>query len=130
MQEAANSFIPEDRRADAHMCIGRLLVAHTPPEKPEEVIFEIVNQLNRGAPHHGSRAIEDLIDLPLMQDPESLATLDVLTALGPPTLYANGNLYALTSSRAVNLSLERGNSDAAPAHSAAACKPKFSAAKQ
>src|SRR6266404_3214288 len=64
----------------------------------------------------GSRAIEDLIDLPLMQDPESLATLDVLTALGPPTLYTDGNLYALTSCRAVNLSLERGNSDAAPAH--------------
>ena len=64
----------------------------------------------------GSRAIEDLIDLPLMQDPESLATLDVLTALGPPTLYTDGNLYALTSCRAINLSLERGNSDAAPAH--------------
>jgi PAS domain S-box-containing protein len=64
----------------------------------------------------GSRTIEDLIDLPLMQDPDSLATLDVLTALGPPTLYTDGNLYALTSCRAVNLSLERGNSDAAPAH--------------
>ncbi len=37
----------------------------------------------------GSRAIEELIDLPLMQDPESLATLDVLTALGPPTLYTD-----------------------------------------
>ncbi|NPT56109.1 trifunctional serine/threonine-protein kinase/ATP-binding protein/sensor histidine kinase [Paraburkholderia elongata] len=64
----------------------------------------------------GSRAIGDLIDLPLMQDPESVATLDVLTALGPPTLYTDGNLYALTSCRAVNLCLERGNSDAAPAH--------------
>ena len=44
------------------------------------------------------------------------ATLDVLTALGPPTLYTDGHLYALTSCRAINLSLERGNSDAAPAH--------------
>jgi predicted ATPase len=64
----------------------------------------------------GSRAIEDLIDLPLMQDPESLAALGVLTALGPPTLYTDGNLLALTSCRAANLSLERGNSDAAPPH--------------
>ena len=52
----------------------------------------------------------------VMQDPRVSATLDVLTALGPPTLYTDGNLYALTSCRAINLSLERGNSDAAPAH--------------
>jgi predicted ATPase len=31
----------------AHLRIGRLLVAHTPSEKLEETIFEIVNQLNR-----------------------------------------------------------------------------------
>ena len=34
----------------------------------------------------GSRTIEELIDLPLMSDPASLATLDVLTKLGPPAL--------------------------------------------
>jgi len=54
--------------------------------------------------------------LPPMQDPESLATLDVLTSLGPPILWTDENLYALAISRAVNLGLERGNGDAAPAH--------------
>ena len=49
VQEAAYSLIPEELRAEAHLRIGRLLTAHTPPERLEEVIFEIVNQLNRGA---------------------------------------------------------------------------------
>src|SRR5262249_20186993 len=62
----------------------------------------------------GSRAIEDLVDLPPMQDPEALAILDVLTSVGLPALYTNGNLYALSVFRANNISLERGNSDAAP----------------
>ena len=44
------SLIPESLRAEAHLRIGRLLAAHTPPEQREEAIYEIVNQLNRGAP--------------------------------------------------------------------------------
>jgi PAS domain S-box-containing protein len=47
IQEAAYSLIPEDARAEAHLRIGRLLLAHTPPDKREEIIFEIVSQLNR-----------------------------------------------------------------------------------
>jgi PAS domain S-box-containing protein len=64
----------------------------------------------------GDREIEDLINLPLMRDPESLATMDVLTVLGAPTLYTDGNANALTRCRAVNLSLDHGNSDASPPH--------------
>jgi PAS domain S-box-containing protein len=260
VQEAAYSLIPEEARAPIHLRIGRALAASIPPEKLPEMIFEIVNQLNRGAPlitsqdereklaelnliagkrakassayasaltylsagavlmrgdawkrrqklafalelhgadcelwmgalpsveerlaalatraadtiqraavasrrvdlhtlsgaidravavgleylrqvgidwaahptgleasreyeriwsQVGSRPIEDLIDLPLMEDPECRATLDVLTALGAPTLYTDENLYALTTCRVVNLSVERGNSDAAPTH--------------
>src|SRR3979411_526614 len=48
VQEAAYSLIPADLRAAAHLRLGRLLAAQTPPEKREEEIFEIVNQLNRG----------------------------------------------------------------------------------
>ncbi|XXX82648.1 ATP-binding sensor histidine kinase [Sorangium sp. So ce134] len=49
VQEAAYSLIPEGERAAAHLGIGRLLAARTAPEEIEEKIFEIVNQLNRGA---------------------------------------------------------------------------------
>ena len=255
VQEAAYSLIPEKLRAAAHLRIGRLLTARTPLEKREEAVFEIVNQINRGAalitspqerdqiaelnlmagkraqastayvsalkyliagaalltddcwgrrhqlifplefhraecefltgelaaaeerlttlssraantieqaavaclrvdlyttldqsdravgvcldylrhlgvewsPHPteeearreyeriwsqlGSRAIEDLIELPLMSDPASLATLDVLTKVLPPALFTDANLLSLAICRAVNLSLERGNSD-------------------
>jgi PAS domain S-box-containing protein len=59
----------------------------------------------------GSRAIEELIELPLMSDPVSLATLDVLTKVLPPALFTGANLLSLVICRAVNLSLEHGNSD-------------------
>jgi PAS domain S-box-containing protein len=49
VQEAAYSLIPEDERAAAHLRIGRVLASQAPPEELEEKIFEIVNQLNRGA---------------------------------------------------------------------------------
>jgi PAS domain S-box-containing protein len=256
IQEAAYSLIPETSRAGVHLRIGRLLARRTPPEKRAEAVFEIVNQLNRGAAlietreereqltefnliaakrarastayasalnylvsgeallasdrwerrhdlafnidfyraecefltgelvaaeqrlamlashaantveratveslridlytvldqtdravaacldylRHvggewslhptdeeaqreydriwsqlGSRPIEKLIELPLMSDPESLATLDVLTKILPTAMFVDPNLLSMTVCRAVNLSLERGNSDA------------------
>jgi len=255
IQEAAYSLIPEELRAEAHLRMGRLLTENTPSERLEEAVFEIVNQLNRGAllisspdereqlaelnlmagkrarastaytsalkyfiagaalspsdcwarrhelafdlelyraecefltgqlaaveerltvlsslaantveqatvaclrvdlyttlnqsdravdvcveylrhlgvewsPHPteeearreyeriwmklGSRAIEELIELPLMSDPASLATLDVLTKVVPPALFTDANFLSLAICRAVNLSLECGNTD-------------------
>ena len=46
-----------------------------------------------------------------MSDPASLATLDVLTKVLPPASFTDANLLSLAVCRAVNLSLERGNSD-------------------
>jgi PAS domain S-box-containing protein len=255
VEEAAYLLIPEALRAEAHLLIGRLLVVQTPPEKREELIFEVVNQLNRGAalitsrdereqlaelnllagqrakasaayasaltyltsgaallledswerrheltfalelhraecefltaalaeaeqrlavlstraantveratvaclrvdlyvtldqsgravavgldylrrlgiewsPHPtaeearheyqriwlslGDRQIEALVELPLMSDPASLATLDVLTKFALPALYTDANLVSLVICRVVNLSLEGGNCD-------------------
>ncbi|NEU95239.1 AAA family ATPase [Bradyrhizobium sp. UFLA 03-164] len=49
VQEAVYSLIPPASRAATHLRIGRLLVSQSPPERREEMIFDIVNQLNRGA---------------------------------------------------------------------------------
>jgi len=49
VQEAAYSLIPKELRAEVHLRIGVLLAEHTPAEKREGAIFEIVNQLNRGS---------------------------------------------------------------------------------
>ncbi|WFU74110.1 trifunctional serine/threonine-protein kinase/ATP-binding protein/sensor histidine kinase [Bradyrhizobium sp. CB2312] len=57
VQEAAYSLIPKELRAEAHLRIGMLLAEHTPAEKREEAIFEIVNQLNRGS--HLITLVED-----------------------------------------------------------------------
>jgi PAS domain S-box-containing protein len=49
VQEAAYSLIPDEIRAEVHLRIGRLLTARMPPDKLSENIFDVVNQLNRGA---------------------------------------------------------------------------------
>jgi PAS domain S-box-containing protein len=49
IQEAAYALIPESERAQTHLQIGRLLVAHTPLGKLDDAVFEIVNQLNRAS---------------------------------------------------------------------------------
>jgi PAS domain S-box-containing protein len=59
----------------------------------------------------GSRSIEELVDLPLMSDPECRATLDVLTEVVTPALFTDENLVSLVICRMANLSLEHGNSD-------------------
>ena len=60
----------------------------------------------------GSRTIEEAIDLPLMDDPAFLATVEVLSKASSPAVYTDANLSALTICKAVSLSLEQGNCDA------------------
>ena len=88
--------------------LRHLGVEWSPHPAPEEARSEYGRIWSR----LGSRAIEDLTELPLMSDPASLATLDVLTKVVPPALYTDANLVSLASCRAVNLSIESGNGDA------------------
>jgi predicted ATPase len=49
IQEAAYSLIPEAMRAEVHLQIGRLLMARMSADELAENVFDVVNQLNRGA---------------------------------------------------------------------------------
>jgi PAS domain S-box-containing protein len=88
VQEAAYSLMPKPVRAETHLLIGRLLVVHTPAEKREETVFEIVNQLNRGAALITSRdEREQLAELNLIAGGRAKATTAYASAL---TYFAAG----------------------------------------
>jgi predicted ATPase/signal transduction histidine kinase len=60
VHEAVYSLIPVEDRAQVHLQLGRLLMAVMPAERIAEGIFNLVNQLNRGAvlisdPHEKQR---------------------------------------------------------------------------
>jgi PAS domain S-box-containing protein len=59
----------------------------------------------------GTRPIEDLINLPLMDDAGTLATMNVLSMLMPSGNNTDKNLNCLLVARMANLSLEYGNSN-------------------
>ena len=82
VQEAAYELIPESDRGSEHLRIGRLLLRHTPPDQVEDVIFEIVNQLNRGVGHVASAEERaKLVDLNLIAGKRAKAAAAYVSAL-------------------------------------------------
>jgi hypothetical protein len=55
IQQAAYSLIPDEERADAHLRIGRALLADMTADELAEHLFDIANQFNRGAQDHDLR---------------------------------------------------------------------------
>ena len=49
IQQAAYSLIPDEHRADVHLRIGRVLLASMTADQLAEHLFDVANQLNRGA---------------------------------------------------------------------------------
>ena len=100
---------------DRAVAVGLEFLRHVGIEWPAHPTeMEARREYERIWSQFGSRTIGEFIDLPLMQDPVSLATLDVLMSLGSPTYFTDENLWALINCRALSISLERGYSDATP----------------
>jgi predicted ATPase len=49
IQQAAYSLIPVERRVEIHLRIGRALLANMTANQLEEHLFDVANQINRGA---------------------------------------------------------------------------------
>ena len=97
-----------DRAVDVCLAYLRHLGTDWSPHPPEE---QARREYERTWSLLGSRAIEELVDLPLMSDALSLATQDVLTKVVPAALFTDSSLLSLVICRMVNLSLEHGNCD-------------------
>jgi PAS domain S-box-containing protein len=97
-----------DRGVEVCLDYQRHRGVHWSPHPTDDEVRQEYEQIWRQL---GERSIEDLVDLPLMNDPEIRAALDVLTEVVTPALFTDKNLLSLAICRMVNLSLEHGNSD-------------------
>src|SRR5262249_46766042 len=78
---------------------------------PHPTRDEVLREYDRIWSLLGSRQIEELVDLPVMTNPDVLDALHVLTEVVTPAYYYDENLSSLVICHMVNLSLEHGNSD-------------------
>ncbi|WP_077044121.1 AAA family ATPase [Pseudomonas sp. KK4] len=104
-------------RSDASVAVCLDYLRHVGIEwSPHPSDDEVRQEYDRIWPLLGDWKIEELVDLPMMEDIPSLIAVNILAKLFPPALQTDENLTCLSICRAVCLSLERGNSDASCVH--------------
>lgn len=94
IQQAAYSLIPETEQPGIHLRIGQFMLKTTPPEKQDEKLFDIVNQLNIGIPlitHQSER--NELAQLNLLAGQKAKAA----TAYESAANYLNTGLNLLAT---------------------------------
>jgi PAS domain S-box-containing protein len=79
---------------------------------PHPTRDDVMREYNRIWSLVGDRQIEDLVDLPLLDDPDVLDMLDVFTEIVHPAMFFDENLSTLVVCRMACLCLEHGNCDA------------------
>jgi len=79
---------------------------------PHPTREDVIQEYNRIWSLVGDRQIEDLVDLPLLDDPDVLDMLDVFTEIVHPAMFFDENLSTLVVFRMASLCLEHGTCDA------------------
>ncbi len=100
-------------RSDEAVAVGLRALRHLGidfPERPTEA--DARRAYDAIWTRLGARAIEDLINLPLMSDQDSLAALDLLIRVAVPGFFDSYHLGVVAVCTAVRLGLERGHGDA------------------
>lgn len=82
IQQAAYYLLSDEDKGAIHRQVGQLLLRHTPLEKREQKIFEIVDQLNLGLQHIGSQTERlELAELNLLAGQKAKGTAAYQAAL-------------------------------------------------
>jgi PAS domain S-box-containing protein len=100
-------------RSDDAVAVGLRALRHLGVDFPERPTEADARRAYDGIwTQLGTRTIEDLINLPLMSDHDSLAALDLLIRVAVPGFFYSYHLGVMAVCAAVSLGLERGHSDA------------------
>ena len=81
------------------------------PDINEQVEAEIAIEKSQISTNLDDRKVSDLIDAPVMEDPNIKTVISLLTTLGPPTYLGRPYLFPLVVLKAVNYSLKFGNTE-------------------
>jgi hypothetical protein len=100
-------------RSDEAVAVGLRALRHLGVDLPERATEADARRAYEGIwVRLAGRSIEDLVNLPLTRDPDSLAALDLLIRVAVPGHFVSFHLFATAVCTAVGLGLERGHSDA------------------
>ncbi|MEM5383134.1 AAA family ATPase [Paraburkholderia phymatum] len=100
-------------KSDNAVAVGLTFLRHVGIEwSPHPDEMTVRSEYERIGTLLGDRTIEQLIDLPAMENANVVATVETLVKLFPPALFTDGRLAYLAICKAVSLSLEHGNADA------------------
>ncbi|MBN3896729.1 MAG: AAA family ATPase [Nostoc sp. NOS(2021)] len=81
------------------------------PDSNEQVQSAIAIEKNQVLINLGDRQVSDLINAPIIQDPNIKTLISLLTTLGPPTYLGRPHIFPLVVLKAVNYSLQFGNTE-------------------
>ncbi|HEY5568329.1 MAG TPA: AAA family ATPase [Gammaproteobacteria bacterium] len=79
------------------------------PEQAEQIERVLQTEIGAILTQTGKVGIQNLLELPLMQEPEKIALMELLTHCLPAAYQTNQQLFALLCCKMVSLSLENGN---------------------